>query len=102
MLFDLDNTYPGVTSRKQKKKLKKRMTYNILNLIPKKNNLRRLSDKKSPVRGSHIINKNGCEGIFVGLDPTGKVWIAFPEYKNQFPFLLQCKIFDLSWRKKIK
>ena len=96
-LFDINKTYPGVKSRKLKKKLKREITCRKLGIIPL--NLRKID--KAPRRGDVVFTSSGLRGKFVGVEPTGKVWIAFDEYKRQFPYKLQCVTFDNAWRKPI-
>ena len=87
-LFDINKTYPGVKSRRLKKRLKKSITC-------------RKRNGESPRRGDIVFTRSGHRGIFVGIDPTGKVWVALDEYKEQFPYKLQCVTFDNAWRKPI-
>ena len=100
-LFDISKTYPGVKGRKLKKELRKIMTYDLLGYQPASANKRKNSHRLSPRRGDRVITSDGKHGTFVGVDPTGKVWCALDEYKIQFPFNLQCRIFDLSWRSNV-
>lgn len=87
-LYDLNKTYPGVKSRRLKKELKKSITCRTLRgTIPK--------------RGEVVFTTSGLRGRFVGLDPTGKDWIALDKYRAQFPFWLQCQTFDNAWRKPV-
>ena len=74
------------------------MTYDILGLTPISFNKRRNSHRTSPKRGDRVINSSSMIGTFVGIDPTGQVWIALDEYKAQFPFEKQTEVFDLCWR----
>lgn len=101
MIFNLNKTYPGVKSRKQKKILKKKLSYYSLGLNPLKFITRKNLLRKCPSRGELVLKASGSLGKFVGVDPTGKVWVALEEYRSQFPYEQQCMIFDLSWRKKI-
>jgi len=101
LLYDLNKTYPGIKGRKNKKRFKSTMTYDILRLIPVSFNKRRSAHIISPKRGDRVINSSGMVGTFVGIDPTGQVWIALDEYKVQFPFDKQVEIFDLCWRENV-
>ena len=99
-LFDIQNTYPGVKGRNPKRELKLRMTYDQLKLVPLSFNKRRNSHRLSPKRGDWVL-RSGRLGRFVGYAPDKAVWVAMEEYKMQFPYETQCRIFDLSWREKI-
>ena len=83
--------------RKLKKKLRKSRSYYALGIFPEikdsKNNLK----KRIPKRGDRVLDSKGRTGTFVGVDPRGLIrskWIAFDEYAVQFPFDIQCRLFD--------
>ena len=96
-LYDINKTYPGVKSRKLKKKLKQQITYRKLGIVPVRS--RKLDT--APRRGETVFTSSGHRGRFVGIAPTGKVWIALDEYREQFPYKLQCITFDNAWRKPL-
>lgn len=96
-LYDINKTYPGVKSRKLKKKLKQQITYRKLGIVPVRS--RKLDT--TPRRGETVFTSSGLRGRFVGVAPTGKVWLALDEYREQFPYKLQCITFDNAWRKPI-
>ena len=97
-LVDITRTYPGVRGRKLKKALRKTMTYDLLGYLPMSPNRVRRSDKHAPRRGDRVLTRDGRPGTFVGIDPTGKIWCAMDEYRMQFPFRVQCYVFDFIWR----
>ena len=99
-LFDIQKTYPGVKGRKAKKKLKHEMTYDPLNLVPLSVNRRRNSHRTSPKRGEWVL-ANGRLGRFVGYSPQKVAWVAMEEFKVQFPYETQCRVFDTSWRQPL-
>ena len=87
-------------SRKTKKKILRENNYESLGLIPEKKSKRRNLSKKSPRRGDRVLDQKGRAGTFVGVDPRGlprSKWIAFDEYKVQFPYETQCSLFDRCW-----
>ena len=100
-LFNIQNTYPGVKGRKKKKAFKKKLTYDALNLKPFSFNKQRTSHINSPIRGELVFNRSGMLGKFVGVDPTGKVWVALKNYDLQFPYSKQIEVFDNCWRNEI-
>lgn len=83
-------------SRKHKKLYKKSISYEKLGILPASFNRRRKLNARSPSRGDWVLRSKSM-GRFVGVDPTGKVWIALLEYRVQFPFKTQCRIFDLTF-----
>ena len=87
-LFNINKTYPGVKSRRLKKRLKR-----CIPCLTRNGN--------RPKRGDVVFTASGHRGRFVGLDPTGKVWVALDKYREQFPYKLQCETFDNAWRKPI-
>ncbi len=89
---------PKKMSRKEKKKYRKRNTYAVLGIYPFSFNKMRRLNNRYPKRGDWVKNKLGFVGQFVGVEPAGRVWIAYRHYRNQFPYKLQCKIFDLCFK----
>ena len=92
--------FPAKMKRKQKKKHRKNNTYEDMGIYPVSFNKQRSTKFLYPKRGDLVKNKSGLIGKFVGIDPNGKVWIAYEVYTVQFPYKLQCEIFDLCFKEK--